>query len=157
MYIPSMESAIAHGRRYSDGFPLTKPAWCNWHEQCYFGPVVLITDALSYSATDAFAAGFQDHAIGKILGVSPTTGAGGANVWRLDDFIDEAVEGLTRLPRLASLRVAFRRTRRVGTHAGDLVEEVGVVPDFFHQTTRDDLLHEDRDLLAHAAAILARL
>jgi hypothetical protein len=45
------------------------------------GPKVLITDALCYSATDMFAAAFQDHGIGPILGVDHNTGAGGANVW----------------------------------------------------------------------------
>ena len=42
---------------------------------------MLITDALSYSATDMFAAGFQDHGIGPVIGVGGATGAGGANVW----------------------------------------------------------------------------
>ena len=41
--------------------------------QRYFGPVVLITDARCYSATDIFAAGFADHEIGPILtGLSRT-------------------------------------------------------------------------------------
>ena len=31
-----------------------------------------------------FAAGFQDHGLGPILGVSGNTGAGGANVWTHD-------------------------------------------------------------------------
>jgi Peptidase family S41 len=49
--------------------------------QRYYGPVVLITNARCYSATDTFTAGFADHRIGTILGVGPNTGAGGANVW----------------------------------------------------------------------------
>jgi C-terminal processing protease CtpA/Prc len=36
--------------------------------QKYFGPVILIIDALCYSTTDMFAAGFQDHNIGEVLG-----------------------------------------------------------------------------------------
>ena len=36
--------------------------------QTYHGPVVLITDALCYSTTDIFAAGFQDHDLGFVLG-----------------------------------------------------------------------------------------
>ena len=42
---------------------------------------VLLVDALAYSATDIFAAGFEDHEIGLIIGTASGTGAGGANVW----------------------------------------------------------------------------
>ena len=40
--------------------------------------VVLITDPLCYSATDIFAAGFQDNRIGPILSAGGRTGAGRA-------------------------------------------------------------------------------
>ena len=60
---------------------------CNGIGQVYYGPVVLITDALSYSATDIFAAGFQDNEVGLVLGTSGNTGAGGANFWSLDDLL----------------------------------------------------------------------
>jgi hypothetical protein len=156
-FIPSVERQIAKGGGYSDGIPLTQPHWCNWHERSYFGPVVLLIDALCYSATDAFAASFQDHQIGPIIGVSPCTGGGGGNVWQLPDFLGVPVETLAALPQKASLRVALRRTRRVGPHSGLGVEGVGVIPDISHALTRDDLLHEDRDLLAHAAEVLGQL
>jgi hypothetical protein len=52
--------------------------------QVYYGPVVLITDAPSYSATDIFAAGFQDNDVGPVVGTAGNTGAGGANFWSLD-------------------------------------------------------------------------
>jgi C-terminal processing protease CtpA/Prc len=161
VFIPSVERQIAQGggqlAGYSDGFPLTEPRWCNWHERNYFGPVVLLIDALCYSATDAFAAGFQDHQIGRIIGVSSSTGAGGGNVWQLPDFLDVPVDTLSALPKQASLRVALRRTRRVGPNAGALVEGAGVIPDITHTVTRDDLLHADRDLLACAAQVLTKL
>ena len=60
---------------------------CNGIGQVYYGPVVLITDALSYSATDIFAAGFQDNEVGVVLGTGGNTGAGGANFWSLDDLL----------------------------------------------------------------------
>ena len=47
---------------------------------------MLVTDAFCYSTTDIFAAGFQDHEIGTILGCHDNTGAGGANVWDHDDL-----------------------------------------------------------------------
>ena len=46
---------------------------CNLFGQRYYGPVALIIDALCYSTTDIFAAGFQDHEIGPVIGT--TTGA----------------------------------------------------------------------------------
>ena len=141
------------GAGYSAALPMSKPEWCNNLGQKYRGPVVLIIDARCYSATDAFAAGFQDHAIGPILGTSRATGAGGANVWTLPDFPAEA--GLVQpLPGGASLRVALRRTRRVGLRHGDLVEDVGVKADETHAVTRRDVLEGDADLIAHAVSML---
>lgn len=158
-FVESLEQPMSPHPGYSIGLPLTSPAWCNTVGQRYHGPVVLIIDARCYSATDAFAAGFQDHGIGKIVGTSPSTGAGGANVWRLPEI--EAALGAAAgtgpsasLPRGASLRVALRRTRRVGPSAGTLVEEFGVTPDIQHITTRADLLKGDCDLLALAIRAL---
>ena len=154
-FVPSLEQLLPSG--YSAGFPLTKPEWCNGAGRQYSGPVVLIIDALCYSATDAFAAGFQDHRIGPIIGVSPTTGAGGANVWTLSEIEDALGAGSPQgLPRGANLRVAVRRTRRVGPNSGALVEEFGVRPEILHHTTHTDLLHGDRDLLALAARTLSQ-
>ena len=38
------------------GHPITDPAACNFIGQRYYGPVVLVTNALCYSATDIFTA-----------------------------------------------------------------------------------------------------
>src|SRR5581483_1098103 len=83
----SISEAVVTGATYSLGFPLNSEESCNDVGQAYYGPVILITDALSYSTTDMFAAGFQDNEIGEILGTSDNTGAGGANLWRYDDLI----------------------------------------------------------------------
>ena len=96
---------------YSHAFPLTSKESCNAIGQKYYGPVVLIVDGNCYSATDIFAAGFQDHRIGKILGVSTNTGAGGANVWehRLLNEVLPFGWGLKPLPNQAGMRVAIRQ------------------------------------------------
>ena len=72
----SVQMAIATGEIYSQGFPLTKfgPQDVTYR---YPGKKVLIIDALCYSTTDIFAAGFQDNKVGKILGTSGRTGRGG--------------------------------------------------------------------------------
>ena len=154
-FVPSLEQAIRSGSGYSKGQPLTNPAWCNGLGRQYPGPVVLIMDARCYSSTDAFVAGFQDHGIGKVIGVAPTTGAGGANMWTLPDLMTAQPDTpLQSLPQGASLRAALRRSRRVARNSGMLVEEFGVTADIQHSVTRSDLLYEDRDLLALAVRTL---
>jgi hypothetical protein len=117
---------------------------------------VLVVDGNCYSATDIFAAGFQDHQIGPVLGVSHATGAGGANVWehKLLHQVLPANWGLKSLPAQAGLRVAIRQCLRVGRKAGALLEDYGVVPDSVHLPTRADLTQGDPDLLARAAGVL---
>ena len=83
-WVGSMQQALQTGAVFSAGFPISDPEQCNAIGQKYFGPVVLVIDALCYSTTDFFAAGFQDHEIGPVLGADGNTGAGGANVWTHD-------------------------------------------------------------------------
>ena len=158
----SVRYAIETGAGYSDPHPMTPPEDCNGIGQRYHGPVVLVTDALCYSATDIFAAGFQDHEIGPILGCDATTGAGGANVIQHDLLRKKLGDDgalLQKLPHGCGLRFAIRRTLRVGGKAGAVLEEAGVRPDLqpLHHITRDDLLDRNRDLIARAAGELAGL
>ena len=153
-----LATALATGAGFSQGFPLTHPASCNDIGQIYQGPVVLVTDAFCYSTTDIFAAGFQDHDIGTILGCHDNTGAGGANVWDFTDLIQNLnVPGnpFVALPGGAGMRVAARRSTRVGVRSGVPLEDLGVVPHERYYMTRTDLLEHNVDLIAHAARILA--
>jgi C-terminal processing protease CtpA/Prc len=155
----SIAQGIEIGSSFSQGFTLTPVDECNNMGQVYQGPVVLITNALCYSTTDIFAAGFQDHEIGTILGVHNNTGAGGANVWDHDEVLVKAVSlkpnPFVALPRQAGMRVAARRSTRVGKRSGVPLEDLGVVPDEPYRMTRDDVLNHNVDLIAYAAAILA--
>ncbi len=162
-WVTSMEDAIRTGATYSHGFPITSAQNANRLGQRYHGPVVLVADGLSYSATDMFAAGFQDHGIGTVVGVGGATGAGGANVWshaflrRLAEPTDADARPspYEALPSGADLRVAIRRTTRVRTNAGNVLEDIGVVPDQVHQMTRADVMEGNRDLIDTAIAALA--
>jgi serine/threonine-protein kinase len=58
------------------------------------------------------------------------------------------------LPGGASMRVAARRSTRVGERSGVPLEDLGVVPDERYCMTRKDLLERNVDLIAHAAKIL---
>ena len=152
-----LSTSLATGAGFSQGFPLTPPALCNNIGQVYQGPVVLVTDAFCYSTTDIFAAGFQDHGIGLILGCHDNTGAGGANVWGYDLLADLGLtpNPFVPLPQGVTMRVAVRRSTRVGPHAGVPLEDLGVVPDERHFMTRGDLLNGNLDLIEHAARLLA--
>ena len=160
-WFPSLDQAVETGSIYSSAHPLTPEDQANEIGQRYFGPVVLVTDARCYSATDVFAAGFQDHAIGLVLGVDDNTGAGGANVWphhllrTLRDTPPDPETPYTALPKQASMRVSIRRTLRVGALAGTPVEDLGVHPDARHELTRRDVLDGNLDLLDAAGALLA--
>lgn len=156
-WLASMEQAIATNAVFSRSVPITPDESCNTLGQKYVGPVVLITDALCYSTTDMFAAGFQDHGIGRILGVSGNTGAGGANVWThglLQRLFSGGSNPFKGLPSGADMRVAIRQSVRVGPNEGTLLEDLGVVPDDRHAMTKNDLLNGNPDLIDRAASIL---
>lgn len=152
----SIGQAVETGTEFSQGFPLLPIAAYNDIGQTYQGPVVLVTDALCYSTTDIFAAGFQDHRIGTILGTDANTGAGGANVWEyalIADLLHDPAH-FPPLPGDASFRFAVRRVTRVGDNAGVPLEDLGVRPDKRHNLTRKDVLERNVDLINRAAAIL---
>jgi C-terminal processing protease CtpA/Prc len=156
----SIAEAVVTGATYSLGFPISSEEDCNNIGQLYHGPVVLITDALSYSTTDMFAAGFQDNEVGEVLGTSDNTGAGGANVWSYDD-LTKAVGRASKsrfkpLPRKADLAIAMRRSIRVGQREGRPLEELGIAPDYRHYMTKRDLMNNNVDLLTQAGRILAQ-
>jgi hypothetical protein len=154
----SIAQSIETGTTFSQGFSLLPIEQYNDIGQKYQGPAVLVTDALCYSTTDIFAAGFQDHGIGKILGTSGNTGAGGANVWA-HDLLRSLPFGtpspFRALPKGTSFRVAVRRVTRVGERAGAPIEDLGIVPDEQHRLTRNDVLNKNEDLIARAAVLLA--
>jgi C-terminal processing protease CtpA/Prc len=150
----SISEAVVTGATYSMGFPLTSDEMCNDIGQVYYGPVLLITDALSYSTTDIFAAGFQDNEVGEILGTSDNTGAGGANCWDFDELIENSRRvsrsPIKPLPRDASLRIAIRRSLRVGEKEGRPLEELGITPNRRYYMTKLDLIGHNDDLIAEA-------
>ena len=121
----SADQAVRTGATYTQAFPITDPAAANQVGQQYHGPVVLITDARCYSTTDIFAAGFQDHGIGMIIGVGREYGS-----WRgqrLDprpasDFFrrrpGQSHQGPTKGSRHARRHPPDPEDRRGRRHAG---------------------------------------
>ncbi len=164
-WVPSVSRAMETGALLSAPFPITRLDQVNNIGQVYHGPVVLLTSAGSLSAAETFAAGFQDHEIGLILGVHPSTGGAGANVWTLlslrgEMSVDEnPVMGcpLVPLPQGVAMRTSVRRMVRVGKHAGLEVEDIGVASDQVHEMTRRDLLEGNVDLIEAAGKLLAQM
>ncbi|MBO9478174.1 hypothetical protein J7382_11565 [Shimia sp. R11_0] len=154
----SLDMVLETGATFSQGFPLVEDSHWQGLEGTYKGPVVLITDALSYSTTDYFAAGFEDNKIGKIIGLDPTTGAGGANVWNLGQISRFSQEGgaapLPPMPAGIEANIAVRRALRVGPNHGLPLEGLGANPDILHHTTRRDVVAGNQDLLLRAADVL---
>ena len=158
-WIKSIQRSMQTGAPYSASFPYTSADDCNVRDRLHYpGPVIVITDALTRSAAEVFAAGFQDHG-GKILGVHETTSGAGSNARKHSQFAAilqegakisvQEVAGRSRLPA-----VAFRRFERVGPEAGNEIEDFGVRSDYCHETTRADLLNNNADLIKRAIAIL---
>ncbi|MBR0682638.1 peptidase S41 [Roseomonas eburnea] len=157
----SVERALETGATYSAAFPMTAPVFANAIGQRYQGPVVLIVNALSYSTSDIFAAGFQDHGIGAVLGTDGLTGAGGAQVIthsELHNQFPDAEEDWplgTLVAGRGDIRFALRRTLRVGElNPGMELEDRGVEPDDRYTMSRSDVLGRNLGLLQKAAAML---
>jgi hypothetical protein len=159
-YEASIVTALGTGGAFSAGLPITSPSRANAIGQHYFGPVLLVTNAATYSAGDIFAAGFEDNAIGFVLGVDQTTGAGGANCWAYQELIRPAL-GTRPLPHGVNMQFAVRQCSRIGdVNVGVPLEEIGVptVDTHRYELTKDDILG-DRPfgLLVRAAAELAKM
>lgn len=143
------------GADYSTSSPITAPEDANDIGQRYYGRVALIADAHCYSTTDIFAAGFQDHRIGPVIGVDPTTGGGGANVF---SYNEQEIAGLTtedgfRFPQMpggTDLEISVRRCLRAGRFQGEILEDFGVAADFVYRIREADLFNVDRGLYEFA-------
>lgn len=146
----SLDAAVRNGELYAQTIPITDPAACNDLGQQYGGPVVLVGDSTTYSSGDLFAAGFVDNGIGPFICAGRATGAGGANVTTYADLRQDLAGSEAALPGLPDgigMSLSFRRATRSGPNEGLPIEDVGVegTP---YAMTRDDLLFDNRDLVA---------
>ncbi len=147
--------------RLTSGQPLTSPDACNDIGQVYHGRVLLLTDGFTYSAADIFAAGFADHEIGYIYGLDGATGGGGANVWNHSDLLAKFGSSpelpLKALPPGVSMRLAIRRSSRVGRNAGQPVEDLGVnVLDRYVATNSEEVTSGFPGMIGKAVSLLVK-
>jgi hypothetical protein len=162
--IGSIKSGLRSGALYSGGSEVGDIEWPD--EPAYSGPIVLIIDALCYSATEVFAAGLQDNRRGRILGTALRTGGGAGNSWGYEVLqLFDRQERFRTLPfgpgsddeecRRASFVVAIRSMSRAGTGRGEGFEEAGVQSDVQpYLMTPDDLRSSNAGLKAAAARLL---
>ncbi len=158
----SEQAPLPGGTPLTSGQPLTDPDSANDIGQVYHGRgVALLINSLTYSAADVFAAGFQDHLAGVLLGTSLVTGGGGANVWSHEQLLDKVGPSpgitLAQLPGDASISLAIRRCSRVGSSEGKPVEDQGVSVDVFYSPKdMDDLIAGNPGLIRRACEELRR-
>jgi Peptidase family S41 len=144
------------GNQFSAAYPLSEDSLLNGRGQCYYGPVVLIVNALSYSATDLFAAGFKDHKIGDILGADENTGAGGGNVFTYDQLRNLINQPVGDELKGVGFRVALRRSLRVGAAEGTELEDFGIAPIETYRMKKRDVLGKNEGLIEAAMQLLGR-
>jgi C-terminal processing protease CtpA/Prc len=159
LWANDLNQAPFTGNLLTRAFPLSDEKKMNLAGQVYQGPVVLITDGLTYSAADFFAAAFQDNNVGTVLGVQASTGGGGANRWSHEDLMANIgmleSANLRPLPKSASMGVSVRRSLRAGKNNGQPLEDIGVVSDKVHLLTKADVDNYNWDLLQAACRLLA--
>lgn len=166
-WLDDLRNSITEGDLVTNGHAITSEQLANNTGQAYHGRVVALSDARVYSAAEIFLAGFQDHMIGNIIGVSETTGGGGASRWQHKEITGftmpfrglrpgpvRSPSGLRFLPKGADLGFAIRRSSRVGPNAGITIEDVGVRSNIDYRVTREDLCYGDKDLIAFACGEL---
>lgn len=112
----------------------------------YFGPVITVIDAQTYSSGDIYAALQADQNRSLLVGTSDLSGAGGATVRRYSGLVSIFSEFGDFLPGDVDFTTAFSRLYRTGTNAGAIIENFGVKPDIRYYPTRNDALHDDHDL-----------
>lgn len=146
----AIHEAMQTGAAYTRPLALVRQEEMNDLGQFYFKPVVIFTNSYCYSSCDMLAAQMQDYKLATIFGEDETTGAGGANRFNLDKWLDDlGMENgpFERLPKGQDLMFAFRQTFRTGINAGKLVENAGITSDRLAKPTMADLFNADADQL----------
>ena len=149
----SIDEAVRAQAPLSNALPLAAKHEdaCNSIGRVYWGPVVLLVDALCAGATDIFIAGFADHELGPVLSTAARGGMAGGVAWRTDDPRVDLPRPLHKLPNGGALQVSVARTLR--GERGPLAEHP-VAPDEIRRLPASEVGDGDAGLLRHAAGLL---
>lgn len=158
-WIDDVDESVKNGGPLTTGHQLTPVDDANQVGRVYRGRSILVTDVGTYSAGDIFAAAYQDHEIGLVVGVDPATGGGGGNVWTHEDILRNLpLTGdlaFRNLPDGVSLRLAIRRCIRTGINSGIALEDAGVTADLhFPPDSPESLLDGFAGVIRHSCRLL---
>lgn len=148
-----LKTAVRVGEPFSgSGPPVISSLVANLRvKQVYFGPLITVVNAQSYSAADIFASMVVDSKISKLVGTADNVGAGGAGALSYSSLQYLFPDILDPLPAGADFSTAYIRYYRTGKRAGAIVENFGIKPNVRYYPTLDDILKEDCDLLEFLA------
>lgn len=159
----SMRLATDTGQEFSQGIELTKRSNFPLFDNVKRKKAALIIDALCYSTTDFFAAGFRDNRLGPVIGLDRATGAGGANVWSYSQVTQFALASgcppLAQLPSGFDFNLSVRRATRAGDLRGMPLEGLGAEADIDHiyRPSTDDVAGNNEQLVLYAASVLSKV
>lgn len=141
-YLPSYDAGITP---LANSFPaLSYPA-----------PVVLLTDAETYSCGETIVANFIENGVGIIVGVDETTGGGAAvplNNIQISTLLPEFP--ILNLPPSVYLRTASVQITYNNTEERETWEWEGIPPKMRYYRTKQDIIEEDNDLFEYIAKLL---
>ena len=112
----------------------------NTFGQVYNGPVAVLANSNSYSASDFFSCQMQDSGAGFVFGEEPRTGAGGANVFEHSLLAQFAPTVFSPLPATHRTRTSFGQAIRSGLNEGEFIEDFGCEADLLVSPRLSDLL-----------------
>jgi len=121
-------------------FSLFDAPGVNTFGQVYNGPVAVLANSNSYSASDYFSCHIQDSGIGFVFGEEPRTGAGGANVFEHSLFAAFVPTVFSPLPATHRARVSFGQAVRQGQNEGAFIEDFGCEADLLVSPRLSDVL-----------------
>ena len=136
----AINSVAGTDETHSPAVPFNTPESINAFGQSYYGPVAVLANANSYSASDFFACQMQDSRAAFLFGEEPRTGAGGADVIEQSTFAQFVPTAFQPLPATHRARVSFRQAIRAGTNEGEFIEDFGCRADLLVSPTKSDLL-----------------
>lgn len=138
-------------------FSLFDAPGVNTFGQVYNGPVAVLANANSYSASDYFSCHMQDSGIGFVFGEEPRTGAGGANVFEHSLLAQFAPTVFSPLPGTHRARVSFGQAVRSGLNQGSFIEDFGCEADLLVSPRLSDVLDGGESQIARVTSALKYL
>lgn len=138
-------------------FSLFDAPGVNTFGQIYNGPVAVLANSNSYSASDYFSCHMQDSGIGFVFGEEPRTGAGGANVFEHSLLAQFAPTVFSPLPGTHRARVSFGQAVRSGLNEGSFIEDFGCEADLLVSPRLSDLIDGGENQITRVTSALRYL